>query len=160
MRRGLRLSAAIATLLVAGCSSEPVISADGAAFAGLDGATVDEVLASADAMGRVEGWPDESARLSVAQGVVRNFILCRDVAGAYSEWMVTGIAPETPALPVPDEPLEPSHGDWEVVYADLVSRFESGDPNEVRMWLTGETGCATWVPVSDTNDEPLVTTLP
>lgn len=133
--------------LVAGCGQFGAvdISAESSALAGLDGAVVAEVLANPIARQRINEEP-EATRESMAQGIVRNFIVCRSAHDAYRTWIGTGIAPEPPPLPEPTNPIDPSAGNWVAVHASLVDSIQSGEPDRLRSWITGNGSCGVWIP--------------
>lgn len=150
-RRTNRLvGAALAALLVAACSGNAdasVESVDARVFAGLDPVVVQEVLDNPIAMGKINEEPEDS-RESMAQGIVRNFEVCRDAAAFYSEWLGTGEKPDLAPLPVPEDPREPSNSAWDADYGLLTAAADSGDPQLVRDWLTLVGSCGQWIPAT------------
>lgn len=134
-------------LSVTGCttSDSPADASD--AYAGLDQAVVQEVFANPVAIQKIDEEP-ESTRLSMAQGIVRNFMVCRNAYDTYEQWLTTGERPELAPLPVPENPEEPSNGDWDVTFKALQDRLKSGEPDQLREWLTAEGSCGAWIPAT------------
>lgn len=131
--------------VLTGCG-QGSISKDADYFEGLDPSVVAEVLANPVAMQKIEQEPVDTHE-SLAQGGVRNFIVCRDALRVYQEWLRTGIQPTLAPLPMPDHPREPSHSLWKQDYARLVDLVRSGDPEQLRTrWLTGNGSCGQWIP--------------
>ena len=112
-----------AGVLMSACGGGDDLSPDGEHFAGLDAATVAEVLENPVAMQRIEGDSAEDRRMRL-QGMVINFIVCRDLFRVYEAWMTTGVAPAPNPFPVPDEPL----ADWPGEFASDRSALESATP--------------------------------
>lgn len=147
LRSAVVLGSMVAVCL-AGCSSggDDVPSASDRTFAGLDAAVVEEVLASPVAQDRVAG--DEPAVAAARyQGMVRNFILCRDALAAYREWVSTGVAPELTAQPVPTHP-SPTAVDMDRDIQTVQQDLASGDITLLRDRLTNPSGCGAWVPAT------------
>lgn len=115
-------------------------------FAGLDRPLVEEVLANPNASRKIAEEETESARHSMAQGIVINFWTCRWVAGAYREWVTQGRRPDVPPVPRVGAPQEPSYGDALVIRDSLAARVASGDPSALREYLTGPSSCGHWIP--------------
>ena len=137
-----------AALLLTGCSSKAASpDADSPAFAGLDVNVVAEVLENPTAVERIKGEPDDTQD-SMAQGIARNFIVCRNALDVYQTWIDTGVRPDLAPLPMPDNPVDPSARLWESDYASLEARAESGDPANLRDWLTLEGSCGAWIPAN------------
>jgi hypothetical protein len=132
-----------AGVLMSACGGGDDLSPDGEHFAGLDAATVAEVLENPVAMQRIEGDSAEDRRMRL-QGMVINFIVCRDLFRVYEAWMTTGVAPAPNPFPVPDEPL----ADWPGEFASDRSALESGDPDRLRQVLSGPSTCGEWIPVT------------
>lgn len=123
---------------------EPLTTAS-SVFAGLDSVVVQEVLDSPVASGKINEETDLADRDSLAQGIVVNFITCRDVARAYEEWVTSGQAPTLAPGAVPDDPLawyeyEPANRER------LESAIASGDPSRLRPYLVEESSCGNWIP--------------
>ena len=74
-------------------------SADAVMFDGLPSAVVSEVLANPDASRKILEEETTSARDSMAQGIVINFMTCREVAAGYQSWVTQGIRPELEPVP-------------------------------------------------------------
>lgn len=143
--------ASVMAVVLAGCSlsNDETPSTSDQAFAGLATDVVEEVLASPVAQDRVAG--DEPAvALARYQGMVRNFIMCRDALAAYREWISTGVAPELPPQPVPAYPSPTAvdmDRDIQMVQQDLAS----GDITLLRDRLTDPSGCGAWIPAEQGN---------
>ncbi len=144
-----RLAAATASLLLllGACSSADVASADADHFAGLDPTVVAEVVDNPVVAQRLDEEPPET-RASLAQGIARNFIVCRDAFRVYQDWITTGAPPPLAPLPIPDNPVEPSNTVWEREYEALQARIASGEPQQLRFWLTAEGSCGQWIPAN------------
>jgi hypothetical protein len=147
---------AVAALVVSGCAETDPLDVDSPVFAGLDQAVVEEVLDNPAATQKINEEP-ESTRASMAQGIVRNFLVCRDAYETYEGWITTGIRPELAPLPTPDNPEEPSNGDWATAYSALEDRVASGESDQLREWLTAEGSCGAWIPADpDQADGPTI----
>ncbi|GAB3089768.1 hypothetical protein [Nocardioides zeae] len=152
LRHTLVVACALAcatTVSACGGSSEQEaagLTADAAAFDGLDQAVVEEVLENPDAVGKIEDEASSSAAASMAQGITINFVVCRRVAADYRTWVTTGAVPTLAALPEPTRPQQPSYADWQRMHDDLAALYASGDPAQVRGFLTGESSCGHWIP--------------
>lgn len=146
--RGLWLTCAILVSLVAACSptsSTTTLDASNRAFEGLDSEVVGEVLTNPVALKKLQEEPVETKESS-AQGMVRNFIWCRALYGAYLEWQNTGVRPAAPALARPANPLDPSDADWKQTYPEWSEVFRSGDIDTLRADLVDDSYCGVWVP--------------
>lgn len=141
----LALSMVFLVLAATACSSDDSLTSDSPVFAGLDTAVAEEVLANPVAMQKIDEEP-ESTKFSMAQGIVRNFQVCRDAYATYDEWLATGVRPGLAPLPIPDNPEEPSNGDWATTYSALEERVKSGESDQLREWLTAEGSCGAWIP--------------
>ncbi|RNL60583.1 hypothetical protein EFK50_19905 [Nocardioides marmoriginsengisoli] len=132
----------------AGCGSDEPASlrADAPVFQGLDGKVVAEVLANPDASRKIAEEETDSARDSMAQGIVINFVTCREVAAAYRSWLTTGVRPELAPVPAVRSPQEPSYTDARGIREHLVARILSGDPSQLRAYLEGPSSCGHWIP--------------
>ena len=131
--------------LLAGCSDSILSSPDADVFQGLDPTVVSEVLANPAARAKIETEPKEG-QPGLAQGIVMNFIVCRDLLKDYQQWQQTGIAPTLKPLPRPTNPDPLTDEDWELSYLDIKESIESGDPEELRDLLTGNPSCGEWIP--------------
>lgn len=116
------------------------------AFAGLDPVVVEEVLANPDATRKIGEEETNSARASMAQGIVINFMTCRSVASAYATWVLEGVRPTLPTVPEVTVPKEPSYGDARAIHQRLVTAIDSGDPSRLRAYLEGPSSCGHWIP--------------
>ena len=153
MARARAQTAAVAMLLlVAGCTGvgggaafAAATSPDAEHFAGLDREVVAEVMSDPIALERL-GQEADADRESMAQGMVRNFAVCRDAFELYARWITTGEPGSLAPLPVPDAPREPSHGSWPGEYARFEAAVTSGDPDRLREQLTANGACGQWIP--------------
>jgi hypothetical protein len=130
---------------LSGCSGPAPLDGSSPAFAGLDPRVVTEVLENPTAARKISEEP-ESTRDSMAQGIVRNFIVCREFLSAYETWLRSGVAPSSPPLPTPSNPLDPSASGWAQEYQNYAGPLNSGDISELKAALTNESGCGVWVP--------------
>lgn len=130
---------------LAGCGADHGLEASDVAFSGLDSAVVAEVLANPAATMKISQEPEDT-RGSLAQGIVRNFIVCRDFYDTYEVWRRTGQAPAAPVLPQPSNPLEPSASGWPSEFRNYSDALRSGDITRLKSLLTGDSGCGVWVP--------------
>jgi hypothetical protein len=140
----LRLGIVLCAVAVVGCGGD-VPSADAEHFQGLDPAVVTEVLTNPIARQKIEEEPSPT-RESMAQGIVINFILCRDAFRVYREWINTGSPPDLARPPVPTRPREPSSSDLESYYALFEDAIDSGELERLRFVLTAEGSCGRWIP--------------
>lgn len=131
--------------LLAGCSSSILSSPDADVFQGLDPTVVSEVLANPTVRTKIETEPKER-QPSLAQGIVINFIVCRDLLKDYQQWQLTGIAPTLKPLPQPTNPDPLTTEGWELKYSGIKEGVDSGDPENLRDWLIGEGRCGEWIP--------------
>ena len=131
--------------LLAGCSDSILSSPDSDIFQGLDPTVVSEVLENPAVRAKIERWAKED-QPGLAQGIVINFIVCRDMLYDYQQWQNTGIAPTLRPLPRPANPDPITAEDWELIYIDIKGSIESGDPEQLRDLLTGEGSCGEWIP--------------
>ena len=131
--------------LLTGCSDSILSSPDADIFQGLDPTVVSEVLANPAARAKIETEPKDR-QLSLAQGITMSFIVCRDLLKDYQQWQQTGIAPTLKQLPKPTNPDPLTAEHWELSYLDIKESIESGDPEELRDFLTGEASCGEWIP--------------
>jgi len=145
VRRYVRALVVVALLVSAGCSRGAAVASSDEYFHGLDPSAVAEVLANPVAMQKISEEPP-GTRGSMAQGIVINFLVCRDAARVYRKWIRVGVRPSLAPLPVPEVPMTPSYPDWERSYADLKGRIASGDIDQLRFWLTAEGSCGRWIP--------------
>jgi len=129
-------------LNVSACSGNDQPTPDAPYFAGLDPAVVAEVLANPVAQSRIEGdaQADKERRL---QGMVINFIVCRDMYRVYETWLTTGVAPEPSPIPQPHDP----RADWNTQFGVLTDAARSGDIDRLRSVIIGEGTCGNWIPL-------------
>lgn len=124
-------------------SAEP--SASATEFAGLDPQVVAEVLANPTAQHNAAG-ASAADRPSLWQGMVGNFILCRQMLDVYTTWRDTGRPPvKFPAAEQPTDALA-SYTDLQRTYAFYRHEVASGDISRLRSDLSNDTGCGAWVP--------------
>jgi len=140
--------ACVATVAACGGGSETVRlpSAGSAMFDGLPTAVVSEVLENPDATRKILEEETVSARDSMAQGIVINFMTCREVAAAYRQWVTEGVRPHLAAVPTVSAPQEPSYPDAQAIHARLESLVASGDPSQLEATLKGPSSCGHWIP--------------
>lgn len=144
---------ALGTAGVAGCrGGSSVPAADDKIFEGLDPEVVAEVLAFPHARQSIGEKDERAVRDGLAQGMVRNFIVCRDAHRVYTAWVNTGSPPQLAANPVPANPVEPASTGFADYYAQLSTAVKSGEIDNLRFWLTAEGGCGQWIPAEP--DEP------
>ena len=121
-------------------------SADAVMFDGLPSAVVSEVLANSDASRKILEQETTSARDSMAQGIVINFMTCREVAAGYQRWLTQGIRPELEPVPAVGAEKQPSYDDARVIHDRLESLIASGDPSQLKATLVGQSSCGHWIP--------------
>ncbi|MDO5503569.1 MAG: hypothetical protein Q4G67_10390 [Actinomycetia bacterium] len=113
----------------------------------MDPVVVREVLENPVAMESIEMEEELDARDSMAQGIVANFMTCRDVARVYEEWSATGTPPPFAAWPEPTKPL--AWYRWEPGQRErLEGAVDSGDIEALRVFVTSESGCGNWIPAT------------
>lgn len=135
-------AALVAVLLVAtACGRSVNIDASTPIFTGLDPTVVAEVLSNPVAEQKIKEEPDETKEM-LAQGMVENFIVCRQFLHAYQAWQRTGTAPPTPEAPKPVSP----RSDWTGEFNAYAEPLRSGDIGQLRDALTNESGCGVWIP--------------
>ncbi len=148
MKATLRIAAvACAALFVlSACGSgDDSVAASSDALKGLDTAIVSEVLANPVALERINGETG-SRKSGMAQGIVRNFIVCRSAFDVYNDWRLTGTPSDLVTNPEPANPVEPSNKDFADYYQRIAGAVTSGDILIFREWLTGEGSCGQWIP--------------
>ena len=141
------LLAAISVCFVAlsVCGGDAEVSKDASYFEGLDPDVVAEVLNDPVAAQKIEEEPEET-KASMAQGIVRNYIICREAFRVYEEWTTTGQVPKLEPIPSPANPEEPSNESVEDDYSSVKAAIESGEPQQLRQRLTAEGSCGQWIP--------------
>jgi hypothetical protein len=124
-------------------------SVDSAIFDGLPRDVVSEVLANPQAQDNVQIWPADATeqRNALWQGMVINFVQCRQLLGIYQAWEVSSSAPELPPVTLPANPVGSVVKDASVVDSFYRSEIASGDIARLRADLTNESGCGAWIPV-------------
>ena len=143
--KSLLVAISVCLMALSACSGDAEVSKQAGYFEGLDPEVVDEVLNDPVAAQKIEEEPEET-KASMAQGIVRNYVICREAFQAYREWTTTGQAPELEPMPSPDDPEEPSNESVENDYAAVKAAIESGEPQQLRLRLTAEGGCGNWIP--------------
>jgi len=120
-------------------------------FAGLDPAVVQEVIASPVAADRVSGLQGDQA-LTLWQGMVRNFTLCRSGYQGYKTWVKTGQPVPLVKQPAPTHPGHNLDTD-EITLTEKAYRqaIQGGDISSLRGLLTNDSGCGSWVPAEAGN---------
>lgn len=138
----------VTVALLAGCSAkaDSELSASDPTFAGLDSEVTKEVLASPVAEDRVAG-DDPAVASARYQGIVRNFVLCRDAYASYKTWLKSGESPGLPRQPNPTNPA-PTAGDMEADIKLFRDDLDSGDISLVRERLSSANGCGGWIPAT------------
>jgi hypothetical protein len=141
------LLGAISVCLVglSACGGDAEVSTEASYFDGLDPDVVVEVLNDPVAAQKIDEEPEET-QPSMAQGLVRNYVICREAFGAYRQWTTTGEVPKLAPIPSPDNPEEPSNETTERDYSSVKAAIESGEPQQLRSRLTAEGGCGQWIP--------------
>ena len=122
-------------------------------FNGLPRDVVTEVLENRRAQDNVRILPaDESVqRDALWQGMVINFVQCRQLLAVYETWQRTGDAADIPALVLPTAPVGSVVKDAALVDATYRSVLSSGHVSELRALLTNESGCGVWIPAKPGN---------
>ena len=146
MRR-LLMCAASSLILLMACGGDEGLAADSPYFDGLPPDVVEEALANPTLQRNLEGDTD-SAKQSLAQAAVRNFIFCREELRVYEAWIETGSAPTVSPGPVPREPLEPGNSAVEQDYSRLEDAVASGEPTQLERALTANGSCGRPIPPS------------
>jgi len=146
----IRFRALAVLLLVAGCSSGPVVlSPDGDYFEGLDPAVVEEVLASPVAVSQInqDCLAEEDYERS-GQAVVLRYTYCRELLRVYEEWLTTGTQPEWHSPTMPTFPRVGTAGypideGWDLILDYTEEVLASGDIELLRFELVNPNGtCA------------------
>ena len=119
-------------------------------FDGLPRTVVVEVLANPRAQDdvRILTPVAPGARNSMWQGMVINFVQCRQLLVVYRTWSVTGRPGVLAPHPVPGYPQEPSYRDVQVIDRFYRAAIASGDKARLRSDLLNESGCGVWVPAT------------
>lgn len=117
-------------------------------FDGLPPALVAEVLSNPAAQANIDMPISPADRDSLWQGMVLNFMLCRQEFDIYKEWVTTGPRPQ--ALPAPPRPTTPlsSYSALLTFHRYLQSLVDSQDPARMRTDLLADAGCGKWIPVT------------
>ena len=132
--------------VVASCSGA-TMSPTASYFKGLDGAVVDEVLANPVAIQKIEETPS-AEQASMAQGIVMNFITCRQGLRAFEEWRLTGRVPTLGPFPQPESPTEPSYTSNRTQYDVMSDALDSGEIDRLVFVLTANGSCGQWIPAN------------
>lgn len=136
----------VSASLVAACGGAAV-SPTAPYFKGLDGAVVEEVLANPVAIQKIEETPS-AEQASMAQGIVMNFITCRQGLRAFEEWRLTGTAPTLGPFPQPESPTEPSYTSNRTQYDAISDALDSGEIDRLVFVLTANGSCGQWIPAN------------
>lgn len=131
--------------LLAGCSSDDAVTTS--TYDGLDAALVTEATNNGEFVSRLADQPPET-KAGLAQGMVINFAVCRQMLRAYEQLLTTGTAEPLPALPRPTNPESFSYDWWIRDHESMSTAVEGRDIDAVRQWIAGEGSCGEWVPVS------------
>ena len=131
--------------LLTGCSDSILSSPDADVFQGLDPTVVSEVLANPTVRTKIERRAKDE-QPGLAQGIVINFIVCRDMLRVYQEWQRSGVPPKLQPLPHHANPDPITAESWELKYSGIKESADSGDPENLRDWLIGEGRCGEWIP--------------
>lgn len=142
---------AIVALATAGDSSDDIAAAT---YDGLDPTLVAEATQNANFVNRLEEQPDET-KAGLAQGMVINFEVCRQLLHAYEELVTTGSAEPLPALPKPTNP-EPFSYDWWVKdHVEMSNAVLDRNVDAIRGWIAGEGSCGEWIPATGRDPETI-----
>ncbi len=139
--------ALVLSLTLVGCDRGERLSPDASYFQGLPRSVVDEALGNPTVRRNLQGDP-QAMMESLAQASVRQIIFCREALRIYEGWIDTGEPPTISPGPVPAHPIEPGNGAIQQDYASLKETVSSGDPIQLRSYLTGNGGCGQWVPAA------------
>jgi len=82
----------------------------------------------------------------MAQGIVINFMTCREVAAGYRTWVTQGVRPKLRPVPSVGAEKQPSYDDAKAIRDRLESLIASGDPSQLRVTLEGPSSCGHWIP--------------
>lgn len=115
-------------------------------FDGLPAAVVVEVLNNPAAQANIAMPLNADERNSMWQGMVGNFVMCRQMLDIYTTWQQTG-SPATQKFIIarPQHPLA-SYKDLQTLYTFYGSHMRAGHLETLREDLLNESGCGAWVP--------------
>lgn len=134
----------MSALLLSACSSEgPNLGVDSKYLDGLDPAVVAEVAEHDYYSNHIKNWIEPEVAY---QGVVMEVQYCREVYSLYEEWKQTGIEPEVPDYPEPDQYFE-TEMVWPEPDKDLRDRIGSDGIDGMVEFMTGQMGCGQHVPL-------------
>ena len=125
-------------------------TAESPIFNGLPRDVVTEVLANPRAQENVRILPADATvqRDALWQGMVINFVQCRQLLAIYQTWQETDNAPELPPLVLPTLPGSSVVKDATIIDGFYRSEVASGDIAKLRADLTNESGCGPWIPAN------------
>lgn len=132
---------------ITACGTNAAYPADSDIFEGLAPTAVDEVLANSVAVQKIDEASSD-ARNSAAQGIVINFLTCREAYLAFRSWLTTGTLPSLDPFPEPVYPTEPSYSANRNQYLHFQEAIESRDIEQLRFALTAEGSCGQWIPAT------------
>lgn len=116
-------------------------------FEGLPADVVAEVLDNPAARANIDMPLDPAERNSLWQGMVTNFIMCRQLLGIYQAWEQTGTPPIRQfVMPEPKNPLQPSYRSLQSLYEYYGSHMRAGQIDTLRADLLNESACGNWIP--------------
>lgn len=117
-------------------------------FAGLPPQVVNEVLQNPEAQANIAMPVSGQARDALWQGMVGNFVFCRQMLSFYETWHSTGAKPASFPTPVtPEHPLS-SYQDVLNTYAFYKTRVATGDIRVLQDLLLNDSGCGKWIPAT------------
>ena len=118
-------------------------------FDGLPVDVVVEVLNNPAAQANIDMPLPADDRDSMWQGMVGNFVMCRQLLDVYTKWTKTGAPPvQELAIVRPDHPLEPSYGDLQMLYQFYGEHIRHGQVTTLADDLTNDSGCGKWIPAA------------
>lgn len=151
-RRRPVVGALAAIVLATACGSSDGVAAS--TYEGLDAALVAEATQNANFVSRLDEQPDDT-RAGLAQGMVINFAVCRQLLRAYEQLVTTGTADPLPPLSRPTNPESFSYDWWLEDHAAMSAAVRDRDVDAVRQWVAGEGSCGEWIPVSSDAPETI-----
>jgi hypothetical protein len=118
-------------------------------FDGLPPDVVVEVLNNPAAQANIAMPLPTEDRDSMWQGMVGNFVMCRQLLDVYTTWRRTGAPPaQELAIVRPDHPLQPSYGDLQMLYKYYGEHIRNGQVTTLATDLTNDSGCGKWIPAA------------
>lgn len=147
------LVALLATVALAtACGAPDDVAAS--TYDGLDAELVAEATENANFISRLEAQPDDT-KSGLAQGMVINFAVCRQLFHAYEQLVTTGAADPLPALARPTNPESLSYDWWIKDHAAMSTAVQDRDIDAIRQWIAGEGSCGEWIPVEANTSETI-----